>query len=487
MKKINLLFSDYFQVEQKAVDTYGAFNISLVADLPLFIDPFLLFNSTKGKYKELHKEIIKYLRFLRDKSVEGKLDKDSLGLYKFGEVKQTWLGFSESGNRGRGLGKFFALSLDRNFGKLFSGFGKEQISKGAHLEKLTLIKVGIGKDTISDFTTNLIKGYLLEYTQTFTRRYVSRKKCSIFGVRKTRFNYETETWESKQFLLPEFQGEYVLLTPKDILTKGDVWINRSDLLNQLKFVIAVLPNRELRAKVNAYLRKVLSRSPTAEEKKKATEKTISQFPELLDYYIQKKENSGSQAVKLSSNHVKLSEDIYLDGSKKLALLLSKTSDFYRKFPTTLEEVRERVLWIKHVIEKQDGYTIFYKNKKLIGREKDLQVMVKIVWYGSVSDLSPEINAGRGPADFKSSRGALDKTMIETKLASNPRLKDNLRSQQEVHKSANRTKKGIKVILFFTKSEKEKINRVLKELGLSNDENIIVIDARQDNKPSASRT
>lgn len=68
-KEAKLLFTDYFQVSKKAVDDYGAFNISLVTDLPLFIDPFLLFNSKDKKYQELHAEIIKYLRFLKDKSV----------------------------------------------------------------------------------------------------------------------------------------------------------------------------------------------------------------------------------------------------------------------------------------------------------------------------------------------------------------------------------------------------------------------------------
>jgi hypothetical protein len=37
------LESEYFRVPPEKLETYGAFNVSLVADLPLFIDPFLLF------------------------------------------------------------------------------------------------------------------------------------------------------------------------------------------------------------------------------------------------------------------------------------------------------------------------------------------------------------------------------------------------------------------------------------------------------------
>jgi hypothetical protein len=39
-------FSDYFGVKRNTLARYGAFDISLVTDLPLFIDPFLLFNES---------------------------------------------------------------------------------------------------------------------------------------------------------------------------------------------------------------------------------------------------------------------------------------------------------------------------------------------------------------------------------------------------------------------------------------------------------
>ena len=40
-----IYFSDVFGVAPETLDQYGAFNIALVNDLPLFIDPFLLFDS----------------------------------------------------------------------------------------------------------------------------------------------------------------------------------------------------------------------------------------------------------------------------------------------------------------------------------------------------------------------------------------------------------------------------------------------------------
>lgn len=61
-------FTDFFQVSPEVLEEYGAFNVSLTNDLPLFIDPFLLFNSEKEEYQRLHDQIIDYLRFLRDKA-----------------------------------------------------------------------------------------------------------------------------------------------------------------------------------------------------------------------------------------------------------------------------------------------------------------------------------------------------------------------------------------------------------------------------------
>ena len=128
------------------LEEYGAFDVSVVSDLPLFIDPFLLFNSTKPEYQELHDGIIEYLKFLKDNA---SADLDS-GLkaswYRFKEVKQNWLGFTLLGNGGHALGGAFADALHDSLGKILANFGQEQITQGSHLEKLTLIRGGVGRN-----------------------------------------------------------------------------------------------------------------------------------------------------------------------------------------------------------------------------------------------------------------------------------------------------------------------------------------------------
>ena len=58
MSGLNIYFSDFFNIDEDIIESYGAINISLINDLPLFVDPFLLFNSEKPEYQKIHSDII---------------------------------------------------------------------------------------------------------------------------------------------------------------------------------------------------------------------------------------------------------------------------------------------------------------------------------------------------------------------------------------------------------------------------------------------
>ena len=45
-----MFFSEYFEIDPRLLLEYGALDISLVCDLPLFIDPMLIFNSKKVQF-----------------------------------------------------------------------------------------------------------------------------------------------------------------------------------------------------------------------------------------------------------------------------------------------------------------------------------------------------------------------------------------------------------------------------------------------------
>src|SRR5689334_15519676 len=117
---MDVYFTDVFKVKPKTLERYGAFNISLVADLPLFVDPFLVFNSRRPVYRALHKRIVRYLQLLYKKAKRQNLTPPLIrAWYRFPEIKENWLRFSQTTNEGRGLGPQFANALHANLSLLF--------------------------------------------------------------------------------------------------------------------------------------------------------------------------------------------------------------------------------------------------------------------------------------------------------------------------------------------------------------------------------
>jgi len=485
--RLKIHFSDVFNVSAEVIENYGAFNVSLINDLPLFIDPFLLFNSRKQAYQELHDEIIRYLRFLRDLVEEGGVSEGVLReLFMFPEVRQNWLGFSLVGNSGSGLGIDFARSLKENLVTIVSNFGEEKVTKGSHLEKLCLIKDGVGRDNISDFTTNLIKGFLLQYTERFAKDHLVKDQRRKRRVRRSRFDYRTRTWVADSYELPWYEDDYVILTPKDLLTRDENWINKSDLLHDFDDVVVALPDQVLRSQVDQYLVRMLPKAPSRKEISAAVLRALRKFPALIDFYILYKEESGDKAVALSGKRVQDVEQLFVRQLSEFVTELHLETDFYATPADTLSEARARVLFLKDVIENKGGHRLFYIKGKPVRRESDLHILFRLTWFATPADVSREVDDGRGPVDFKISRGSLDKTLVEFKLAKNTQLKRNLKNQTEIYQRASDAEAALKVIIYFSESEHRRVLRILKDLGLEGSRNIVLIDGSNQNKPSGSR-
>jgi hypothetical protein len=343
---MDIYFSEFFDVDPEVLDQYGAFDVSLVGDLPLFVDPFLLFNSENERYRQLHAEILQYMRFLKKVTLEERLSPALIDAwFGFSEVKQNWLGFSRTGNAGHGLGKDFAHALHRNFSTVFRSFGEETVTQDSHLEKLCLVRGGVGRDAISDFTTNLIKHFLAEYTQTFAQEYLQPAQRRKVALPKTKFNYGTRSWSTQVFELPYADGDYILLTPKDILTKDEAWINRPELLDRFTEIARALPDDVLRGQVNEYLIRVLPQDPKAakEEIRNAIAEAVERFPEVLDYYIRDKEEHGDEANSLSKERVEEVERLFVEHVREFVRDFLVPGGFYGFSGSTYDEAKRRLL------------------------------------------------------------------------------------------------------------------------------------------------
>ena len=488
-----IYFSDFFRIDPDIIDSYGALDISLLNDLPLFIDPFLIFCSDDSECQKMHGEIIRYLVYLRDKAVNSRQVNTSelRYLYCFPEVRQTYLGFCQNGNYGSGLGMDFAKALHAGLKTAFSDFGNETITKGKHLEKVCLLKEGVGKDNISDFITNLVKPYLCTYTEQFAKDYLQPEQCAIFNVDKCEFDYTNEIWRARKFYLPKIIDQnghldFVLLTPTMLLVRDDAWINRKDMIRNFTQFAAAIPDEVLRDRVNAYFNSQLNEKSNKGDREYAAESTIHQFPILTDYYIRYQEDRERDALARNLADVTGVQQVFIEQLLQLIEQLKPLGFYDSNVPSnSYEEAMERLKYLKHVVEDCDGYRYFYDGDKPIHRESDLHIMYRLACCNTVSDANAEVNNGRGPVDFKLSRGRRDQTLVEFKLART--LKRNLEKQVDVYKSANDHPNIIKAIMYFTDEEQKKVFKILNDLELMGKDGIVLIDARKDNKIQASKS
>lgn len=486
-------FCTYFSVDKTKLDDANFFNISLISDVPLFIDPFHLFYSDKKEYNALHDEIIKYLSFLRDYSIKlggAELKKSDIDLYfRFPEVKQNWFGYSYIGNGGNGLGKKFANALNENFYRLFN------TGTPGHLEKLTLVADRVGKDNISDFTTNLIHAHLASITAEFSKKNIDDSKLGNFIIKKAEFDYEREVWKPHTFRLPKFNGDYVLLTPKDLLTKENTWINKDDLIEHFDEIPLAMSNEALRSqlikyfnsKLNEYSEERISKKTgkirlvrTKKTKRLAAQATINEFPQTIEVYIEKKEKDGPNAKKVSGSFVKEAEDFK---ENQYTHFITSINGGNKK-PSTYDEAKARASYFKECVET-DLYIDFYDKDGIPASEDWTQRQFLYVWGGTLSDVYREPKKGPGRADYIVSRGALDKCVVEFKLAGSSSLENNLKHQLDEYKKLNKAQHGLWIIIVFNHDEYQKLQILIDKLKL-NREDIIIVDARKDNKIQPSK-
>ena len=497
-----MFFSEQFRIDTELIKAYGAVDISLVCDIPLFIDPMLIFNSDKPEYQELHQEMIRYLHFLRTKAKQGLSPKEINAWFNFSEVPNNWLGFSLVGNKGLALGKKYAKFLYENIGFALDTNG---ISKGQHIEKAMLLYEGSGKDKISDLTVNLIKRFLCEYTENFAKKYIDPILCQKLPVEKVYFNYNTESFVSKEYTLPYIYNqkgkiEYVLLTPYDILREDEPSINRNDFYNSHERIRATIENDTLRAYVNHYIGQAVWRYEENQRRNKraireksirkiekdAFKEIVREYPELYDYYIRLREADTDEIRIQCMQELNKQLEKLLLSSKDLISIFKQNGYSIEENLSAREEAKNRLVFFKHIIEDCDGYKNLYVKGQRIAKENDLQRLFRFVWYGTNYKVDSEPNNGRGQADFIVSMGQQNQNIVEFKLASNPKL-DHVFTQVEIYEAANCTDGSLIAIFYFTESEYLTARQVVVNSGYENkiDEAIYLIDCRNDNKPSAS--
>lgn len=453
-------FSDFFEIDKSSMKEYGAFDISLISDTPAFIDPFLLYCTTKNTYQTAHKAMIDYIIFLCKKADEAKDNPKIIEkYYYFKEPKQNWLGYVVYGNSGNGLKNEFAEELCINARDYIKNFGCETITSSSHMEKLCLFSDGHGLDNVSDFTTSLIMPFLLNFTEQFSKKYLNSNKCKDFIISKAFFDYKSEKWQSKKYYLPSFNNDYILLVPEDILVKGDNFISRKDFIEHLKYSRISFDDVNFRDHINDYISEIINSELTASEFNAKVNSLVKNYPQLIDYYIKTKEENYSEAV--SSNKELISEfDLLFNTNcnSLINLLQTKTNFYNYKDINDINIILKRLSDLKYVIEDLGGNHFFYINNKGIDT-KLLEVLLNRVWF-----------AGNPKASTK----RYVEYTLDFKTVFNSPIEDVI-----VNRFITNTKKGklrFLCYIYYTEKEQTTLIQKVNKFGLSNNKYLFTINS-----------
>ncbi len=191
-------------------------------DIPLYVDPFLLWKSPSQQDNSLHTTIINCFNYLVQLANNNKEIEAIETLIKCSECNEVGLGFSEK-REGLKIGEKIAKSIIKSFKEINhirqNGF--------VHFEELQLYIDGIGPDRISDITCNYLKSFLIDYTI---------DKCHKHNIPLTKIN-EIEIYDIKinkimieknvELPINPENNNAILFVPIRWLRK-DTWINYED-------------------------------------------------------------------------------------------------------------------------------------------------------------------------------------------------------------------------------------------------------------------
>jgi hypothetical protein len=136
-------------------------DVSVDGDIQLYLDPFAISQGTDRLSIQCHETLHEFFSQVLEAIRGGNVERASELLQFLKEPNETRLGLSKGTPRGAGIGEGQAeelLAALQRSTAVKTGFLR-------HLEDCELMIEGIGRDKISDLTTNIIRAHLVEYTK----------------------------------------------------------------------------------------------------------------------------------------------------------------------------------------------------------------------------------------------------------------------------------------------------------------------------------
>lgn len=454
-----ILFSNEFNIPEETLKDLGVFNVFLDEDSHFFINIKRLQVSKIPEFANGYEKANKYFHSIgallkASKSSTDRMYREAFRRFDFPEVNGINLGFS-SGTHGAGFGPQLREKIIKDACEIIRA-GSEQ-PEIFHL--VGLFEENVGPDRLSDMVARIIYEEILAYTKRIYR---------TLGINEE--NYPDYKFRDGIVINP-YKRIRLLLLPSELLHKLPIARGWDDIERVCR------ENDAIRSEINSLIGDNWKKL-TSKEKKKYLREWIFKNPEracrIVDSY---------KTTTIEECDVLFDLD-YLTGYIKSAFPASSdgSNDSFEAAIEVLDNYKEWVEYHRGAVIIQEASS--RSKEKTVQRTVHAVALVfckKFNW-----DISPETDSGRGPEDFKISRGC-DKTVVEIKLTSNPDCVHGLEVQIEEYAKAENTDKKI-FVLVNTGQNESRVASVLKkhtemlEAGL-NPAKVIVIDAKVKNSAS----
>lgn len=400
-----MLFSENFNITKTDDDDW--LDIILDVDTKLWVDPFMIYQEEEGFWADSHDTIIQHFETCFDLITSGRMISSSLPYQKairlltFKEPREFCLGYTELGTAGSGGGGGYARLMAKGM--------VEAINRGLsdlrHFEEIGILEKGIGPDRIGDMTCNILKYKFIEYTKRVAERH--DLPTAPFLVHNSHYDPLGKRWVNKRHHLPvnPTNGLPILLTPERFIRdqpflSPEAWFD-------------AYQSEQARMDVNYDILSNVDKTRIVETAK-ANAESVREWTEEQERAAQ------PQPYNLEADP----RGVYAWDASTSQFV--KANPLSLTSPTNKEEfvifIEKIIAEYRRYIEQNRGWALLWNDD---GTEKDEEA-AQLVFYGIARsycaqnniNLDREVWLGRGPVDFKFSRGFEMRALLEVKKLHN---------------------------------------------------------------------
>lgn len=462
-------FTDEFGIDKEAFRSTGAFDPVLDVDSRFFIDPALLPHSGAVEFDGSREEVERYfsgiVSLLRASKKHGdRFWKRADELFQFKEIKGTCLGYSEKSVSGNAIGGTFRTRILESIAELLETGSVDPIL----FELLGVFEEGIGCDRISDLLTFKLYPRICKFTERVMEQ----------------IGFAGDVHQEGSYTLPfsRYSGTPILLLPRDILHPLPLAEKFSDIGT------VALANSRVREAINKWF-------DFSDGSLKVSKGDI--------FYAMKKDTDFRDAFvdAYKTAHVEsydfdrdpFGENDWYKKGKLLAVQSPLWLDSSgRDGDSLVKIVTEICRHFKRLVERNGAWELLFDDSKTKPRsERYVQHLFSAVASSYCEandiDISPEVNNGNGPVDFKFSHGYRNKTLVEIKMSKSSQLDHCIEKQIPIYMEQEGVERAIYLII--NTGNDKKVNGFIEryqKLGSSAKEKIVLITVDAKPKKSASK-